>query len=217
MEKPSYTRPVTESEVLKAARIAAGRYMRMQQGRGEWKNYFLEYPEALSLAWEGADSAKRRWEPADAESSPVSWMYHRAMGAIKDHVRDSSPLSRDMYQKYVAGRDDSLADLLPPEMRFPISLEENYVSGRELDLADTLADKIDPAYEAIENASTLKRLFHVLPERERYVIEQHFFHQRTMKDIGTDLKVTESRICQMVANALKKMRKAHDAFESVAA
>src|SRR3954449_8513201 len=47
-----------------------------------------------------------------------------------------------------------------------------------------------------------------LPERLRTVVEQYFFEQRKMADIAADFGVTESRVSQMRAEALKLLRAA---------
>jgi len=45
-----------------------------------------------------------------------------------------------------------------------------------------------------------------LPDRLRYVVRAYFFEQRQMSDIAAELGVTESRISQLRAEALKLMR-----------
>jgi RNA polymerase sigma factor for flagellar operon FliA len=45
-----------------------------------------------------------------------------------------------------------------------------------------------------------------LPERLRYVVRCYFFEQRQMSDIAAELGVTESRISQLRAEALKLLR-----------
>lgn len=45
-----------------------------------------------------------------------------------------------------------------------------------------------------------------LPERLRYVVRSYFFDQRQMADIAAELGVTESRISQLRAEALKLLR-----------
>ncbi len=45
-----------------------------------------------------------------------------------------------------------------------------------------------------------------LPERLRYVVQAYFFDQRQMADIAAELGVTESRISQLRAEALKLLR-----------
>jgi len=45
-----------------------------------------------------------------------------------------------------------------------------------------------------------------LPERLRHVVEDYFFTERKMSDIAAELGVTESRVSQMRAEALKMLR-----------
>jgi RNA polymerase sigma factor FliA len=46
----------------------------------------------------------------------------------------------------------------------------------------------------------------VLPERLRFVVTEYFFKQRQMTDIAAELGVTESRISQLRAEALRMLR-----------
>lgn len=45
-----------------------------------------------------------------------------------------------------------------------------------------------------------------LPERERYVIEEHYYRGRRLAEIGLDMGVTESRVCQLHRRALGLLR-----------
>jgi RNA polymerase sigma factor for flagellar operon FliA len=56
-----------------------------------------------------------------------------------------------------------------------------------------------------------------LPERLRYVVQSYFFDQRQMADIAAELGVTESRISQLRAEALKLLRHGMAAVEPDAA
>ena len=56
-----------------------------------------------------------------------------------------------------------------------------------------------------------------LPERLRYVVQSYFFEQRQMADIAAELGVTESRISQLRAEALKLLRHGMAAAEPDAA
>lgn len=56
-----------------------------------------------------------------------------------------------------------------------------------------------------------------LPERLRYVVQAYFFDQRQMADIAAELGVTESRISQLRAEALKLLRHGMAAAEPDAA
>jgi RNA polymerase sigma factor for flagellar operon FliA len=45
-----------------------------------------------------------------------------------------------------------------------------------------------------------------LPQKERQVISLYYFDELTMKEIGQVLKVTESRICQLHAQAIARLK-----------
>lgn len=45
-----------------------------------------------------------------------------------------------------------------------------------------------------------------LPERERYVIHEHYYRGRRLAEIGVDMGVTESRVCQLHRRALALLR-----------
>jgi RNA polymerase sigma factor FliA len=47
-----------------------------------------------------------------------------------------------------------------------------------------------------------------LAPRDRYVIEQHYFASRLLKEIGDDLGVTESRVSQLHRRALRALEAA---------
>ena len=44
-----------------------------------------------------------------------------------------------------------------------------------------------------------------LPDRERNVVVEHYYAQKQLKEIGRDMGVTESRVCQLHRRALRLM------------
>ncbi len=44
-----------------------------------------------------------------------------------------------------------------------------------------------------------------LPERERNVVVEHYYAQKQLKEIGRDMGVTESRVCQLHRRALRML------------
>jgi RNA polymerase sigma factor for flagellar operon FliA len=52
-----------------------------------------------------------------------------------------------------------------------------------------------------------------LNNKERAVVEQYYFQGRSMKQIGTELKLSESRICQIHSQVLEVMRKKFRAYQ----
>ena len=58
----------------------------------------------------------------------------------------------------------------------------------------------------IRDRAYLRDAIEVLPERLQVVIRGRFFEDRPMRELAEDLGVTESRISQMRAEALKMLR-----------
>jgi len=57
-----------------------------------------------------------------------------------------------------------------------------------------------------EKLGYLHQSIEALPERLRFVVVAYFFEQRQMADIGAELGVTESRVSQLRAEALRALR-----------
>ena len=66
-------------------------------------------------------------------------------------------------------------------------------------------DPFDACVKA-ETARTLGQAMETLGEKERQALTLYYFEERTMKDIGRVLNVQESRISQIIAAALGRLR-----------
>jgi RNA polymerase sigma factor for flagellar operon FliA len=51
-----------------------------------------------------------------------------------------------------------------------------------------------------------------LNAKERVVVEQYYFQGRSMKQIGTDLKLSESRICQIHSQVIEVLKRKFRAY-----
>jgi len=60
--------------------------------------------------------------------------------------------------------------------------------------------------EAEEQRELLRAAIAELPEKERTVLALYFFEELTLKQIGEVLKLTESRVCQIRTQTLRKLR-----------
>ena len=80
----------------------------------------------------------------------------------------------------------------------------------ETTLYDTLADdnQLDPADIASENdlKSHLISSIEKLPERDQLVLSLYYFEELTLKEIGKVLEVSESRACQIHAQAILNLQ-----------
>lgn len=66
----------------------------------------------------------------------------------------------------------------------------------------------DPGYARVEDRCDLARALRLLGGQERWVIEQYYFGGRELDDLGRELGVTGSRVCQVKRRALRRLREA---------
>jgi len=69
-------------------------------------------------------------------------------------------------------------------------------------------ERPDLQYERDEVKGRVRNAIATLPPREQRVIALYYYNEVTMKDIGAELGVNESRVSQLHARAIKRMRDA---------
>jgi len=72
----------------------------------------------------------------------------------------------------------------------------------------------DQAYQRTETRERVRAAIASLPWRERKVISLYYYAEATMKDIGTELGVNESRVSQLHARAIQRLRQALGTIET---
>ena len=95
------------------------------------------------------------------------------------------------------------------ESTSPLSAGEN-VDGASLPAALVPSEPQSPdkAYEQQEVRQRIRAAIATLPPRERKVIGLYYFGEATMKQIGAEIGVNESRVSQLHARAIQRLRKA---------
>jgi hypothetical protein len=69
-------------------------------------------------------------------------------------------------------------------------------------------DAPDAAYEKSETRDRVRAAIQSLPWRERKVIGLYYYGEVTMKQIGAEIGVNESRVSQLHARAIRRLRDA---------
>src|SRR5437667_8905423 len=69
-------------------------------------------------------------------------------------------------------------------------------------------DPPDAAYEKAEMRDHVRAAIQSLPARERRVISLYYYGEATMKQIGAEIGVNESRVSQLHARAIRRLRDA---------
>lgn len=77
----------------------------------------------------------------------------------------------------------------------------------------------DRVYESSETRERVRRAIASLPARERKVIALYYYRDVTMKQIGAEIGVNESRVSQLHARAIQRLKKSLDipALDAVSA
>jgi len=95
------------------------------------------------------------------------------------------------------------------EQTSPLSANENF-DGASLPatLVPSEPTSPDKAYEHREVRERVRAAVVSLPARERKVISMYYYAEATMKQIGTEIGVNESRVSQLHARAVQRLKKA---------
>lgn len=84
-------------------------------------------------------------------------------------------------------------------------------SSDGVEIIDTIQDKksIDPLHQLEEKdvKNQLTNALGLLPERERMILALYYHENMTLKEIGETISISESRVCQLHAQAIMKLRK----------
>jgi len=108
---------------------------------------------------------------------------------------------------------NKLKTMLAESNNLVLSLDETYGkddSGNSNTLIDTVEDSNSPdpegEFEAIELQKRLAEAIGSLPEREKLLIALYYHENMTLKEIGEIIQVSESRVCQLHAQAILRLK-----------
>lgn len=92
-----------------------------------------------------------------------------------------------------------------------ISLENVIFSdGEDITVMGIIEDKNSPSpeqsYEKEEETETLAEAIESLKEKDKIVLNLYYYEGLTLKEIGTVLTVSESRVCQLHSRAIRNLR-----------
>jgi RNA polymerase sigma factor FliA len=151
-------------------------------------------------------------------ASPCTYMRFRISGSVRDWLRDMdnvprlerSKLNRVQAADQSAGRTLS-DDEIKQQMGFDRPVERTTVSiHKPLQAADdrnaTLADRIEDLRESTGDVRDCSYLLRGLTQRSRLIVLLYYIEGRTMKAIGKELSMSESRISQLMPSILEQIR-----------
>jgi RNA polymerase sigma factor for flagellar operon FliA len=161
-----------------------------------------------------------------------AYVDHRIRGAILDELRQHDPLTRDQraFVRSIAAARHSFSSRegrMPDEhelaaelgislTRYRQQLDRMHATAIRSDAVPFNEDEDSPAEPANDSpdviAATRERndriaaAINMLPQRLRDVLRLHYHEGRTLREIGLVLGVTESRVSQIHAEAVVRLR-----------
>jgi len=133
--------------------------------------------------------------------------------AVNDFTKEKGRSPTELELAAAVGMKQKEVDetLLQAKGSVVLSLDDLGMTGEDCQpVMNAIADKgqVTPL-DSLVSEDTRKVLAHAidqLPDRQRLVLTLYYFEELTMKEIGVILNVTESRICQLHAQSMVKLK-----------
>jgi len=198
-------------------------------GRGE------QYDDLFQVATVGLIKAVDNYDPA-REVRLTSYAVPTIVGELKRHFRDKgwdvriprrlqelvldvrsaadtlsqrdgrSPTPRQLARHLDVSEDQVIEALTAWEHYSSLSLDAPVAADEDrVTLADTLSDPGDMS-EAVENSEALMPLVEQLPERERFILLQTFYGNKSQSAIAAMLGISQMHVSRLLARALRRLR-----------
>ncbi|MEO7096626.1 MAG: sigma-70 family RNA polymerase sigma factor [Polyangiales bacterium] len=127
----------------------------------------------------------------------------RIRGAILDELRTQDWLPRRA-RWAAAGKTPGAEDVAPISI---IGLEDLVGGERALEVADESLEDACTLLEKGHERRQLAQAIAQLPERERTIVQMHYFQGARFKEIGALLGVSEPRVSQLHTRAMGQLKK----------
>lgn len=112
--------------------------------------------------------------------------------------------------KFLDMEEEKVRQFMSEDVTITSIYDKKGTSDDSVEIIDTIEDenRMTP-HEKMEDKnikSDLQRALMRLPERERTLLVLYYQNNCTMKDIGAALEMSESRVCQLHAQAIMKLK-----------
>ena len=184
---------------------------------------------------EGLINAIERYSP-QKNTRFETYALIRIRGAILDKIRSQDFLPRSVRKKikdiknaqehlkqelgrmptttevanYLDMEPDKVTQLLSEDTTMTSLYDKKGSTDDSIEIIDTIEDtnKLNPQEQAEEKnvKQGLEKALQRLPERERIIMVLYYQENMTLKEIGETISMSESRVCQLHAQAIMKLK-----------
>ena len=88
----------------------------------------------------------------------------------------------------------------------PSSLDRLVVGAHNTTLGDLIADQLEDTFDAVDARAILGPVLRCMPERDRRVLYLRFFEERSQKEIGAELGITQMQVSRLLDRILRNLR-----------
>jgi RNA polymerase sigma factor for flagellar operon FliA len=189
----------------------------------------IQRDELMSAALLGLTEAAERFDPKKGETF-AAFAAKRVRGAILDELRRNDILTRrgreraKQLSQFVAKMEQS-AGRAPTvaEIAAELKISENAAGLYWSRLVTATLVPFEPFNEIVQNKNgdapdkalarreqraAVTEAMELLSERDLTVISKYYRDGHTLKEIGSEMGVSESRVCQIRTRALRSLRQA---------
>ena len=132
----------------------------------------------------------------------------QAIETLKQEL-DRNPTTSEIAE-YMGLEKEKVEEILSQDTGVDSLYDKKGQGDESVEIIDTIEDKkSERPEEAVEKKDAKRELEYALkklPERERMLLVFYYHENMTLKEIGEAINVSESRVCQLHAQAIMKLR-----------
>ncbi len=136
----------------------------------------------------------------------------------QEHILGRNPTGQEMAEALQISLDDYYSLMEDIHEYSFISIDDSWDDdeGHPLSLADILGDEEEKSPQNLaiagQTAKAIGNAIDGLPEKERLAVTLYYYEEMNLKEIGVVLALTESRICQILSQAMIRLKAKMKAF-----
>ncbi len=157
---------------------------------GEIKNYFRDHNQKVKISRRNKEDIRRMKLAVNELSLEL----------------EKAPTTKQIAEK-MGLEEENVLELMEISNNLNIASIDAFTNDEDHPSADNLLGGHEKGYEMVENRELLKISLEVLDEKERYVILERFFNNRSQQSIAKKLEVSQMYVSRAEKRALEKMRK----------
>ena len=195
----------------------------------------FSYEDIASYGVEGLIDAVEKYSP-ERGAKFETYALMRIRGAIIDKIRANDWLPRTIRKKIKEVKDtistlktelnrmptsaeigerlgiekEKVDEILAQDTSIDSLYDKKNLGDESVEIIDTIEDvkseRPEEAAEKKDAKKVLEKALKRLPERERMLLVFYYHENMTLKEIGEAINVSESRVCQLHAQAIMKLR-----------